>query len=113
MGDFRSGQTLHPASEGLGRPSVLAAALAPLLLAVGFPSAQGFAYASTDGFSAPIVSAEAGFWLSDAPFQTPALNAGEDVAEHAAAPRAVQAEDVLMPIRVAVRRTRIGGLYGP
>lgn len=91
----------------------LAAAFTPVLLVVGLSAVWGWDRAADDGFAAYAVSAASAIWLSDAPFQSPARDEAEGVAEHAAAPQAVQAEDVLVPARVAVRRTRIGGLYGP
>jgi len=91
----------------------LAAGLTPVLLLVSLSSIQGWDRATDEGFAAHVVSATSAFWLGDAPFQSPALDEAEDVAEHATVPQAEQAEDLLKPVRVAVRRTRIGGLYGP
>ncbi len=101
-----------PTADRVPRSGMISV-LAPILLVMGLTSFQAAASAADDGFSSAVVSAASTNWLNDAPFQSPAPDEAEVVAEHAAAPHDRQTADVLMPDRVAVRRMRIGGLYGP
>lgn len=89
------------------------AALSPLLLVIVLATYQGMAGESDDGFSASAATSASTIWLTDAPFQSSVPDEAEELAEHAAAPQPRQTAEVLMPDRVAVRRMRIGGLYGP
>lgn len=91
----------------------MAAIMTPLLVLAGLAAQQRVDGAAERAFSASAHGMATVCWMTDAPFQSPALEEAEGAAEHASAPHAEQSHDVLVPDRLAVRRTRIGGLYGP